>query len=249
MKIIYTKTGSKANCSVIQSETGGLLIIDAGIKFDKVNKEVGYQLYKAEACLITHAHADHTAYLGDFMNAGRNIYLLPETRSQIPKCGSERYLHDVETMKDKFYKSFFTKSFIFTACPMVHTNADGTPCPCAGYLIYDRASKEKMLWATDTQYISNRFAPLDYYCIEANYIEEGWEEQLPYIEKFVEQRRVQSHMSVQTVCEFLKAQDLCLCKAVYLLHMSTSLTDKERKEIVKMVKKTVGKGIKVYGQD
>lgn len=253
MKIIYTKSGSKGNCSVIQSETGGLLVIDAGIKFDKVNKEVGYQLHKAEACLITHAHADHTAYMSDFTEAGINTYLLPETRSQVPKCGSERYLRllDESWLPDKhfiiFIKSYFTKSFIFKPCLAKHTNADGTYCPCVGYLIYEKGTQEKMLWMTDTQYIYNSFAPLDYYCIETNYLETNdWLKELPYVEKVVEQRRVQSHMSVETAIEFLKAQDLSLCKAIYLLHMSSNLTDKEKKEIVKRVKKVVGKGIKVY---
>lgn len=247
MKIFYTKTGSDGNCSVIQSESGGLLVIDAGIKFDKVNKEVGYQLQKAEACLITHAHADHTAHMDDFTNAGIITYLLSETRSQVAKCGSERYLNIVEPFINSG-KSYNTPSFKFLACSMVHTNNDGSNCPCVGYLIYDKASKEKMLWATDTQYIINRFAtPLDYYCIEANYFEtENWQKELPYIQKSVEKRRLQSHMSVETAIDFLKAQDLSKCKAIYLLHISNGLSDKERKEIVKKVKKAVGKRIKVY---
>lgn len=242
MQIIYTQTGSKGNSTVIQSKSGGLLVIDCGIKYDKVNKEVGYQLHKVEACLITHAHADHTVHMGDFMNAGIITYLLPETRSQVPKYGSKRYCRDVTTGE-----TYSTKSFVFVPVSMVHTNNDGTHCPCVGYLIADRASGEKMLWATDTQYIANRFYALDYYCIEANFIEtDNWTESLPYIEKVVEQRRLQSHMSVETAIKFLQAQDLSKCKAVYLLHMSSSLSDKERKEIIKKVKKVVGRNIKVY---
>lgn len=245
MEVIYTQTSSRGNCSVILSETSGLLIIDAGIKFDTANKETGYQLQRAEACLITHSHADHIAYISDFTDAGINTYLLPETRSQVPKCVSERYLHSV--LPAHFgYVPYQTESFKFLALSMVHTNNDGSICPCVGYLIYDKTTKEKMLWATDTQYISNKFEPLDYYCIEANYIEEDWGKQLSYNEKFVEQRRVQSHMSVQTACEFLRSQDLSKCKAVYLLHLSNSLTNKEREEIKRRVKKVVGKGIKVY---
>ncbi len=243
MKIAYTQTSSKGNCSVIQSESGELLVIDAGIKFAKINKEVGYQLHKAEVCLITHAHADHTAYMGDFTNAGIIIYLLPETRSQVPKCGSERYLRDIA-----LGGQYQTNSFVFKPVPMVHTNNDGSDCPCVGYLIQDKVTKEKMLWATDTQYIHNRFNALEYYCIEANYFEiNDYAESLPYIKKAVEQRRLQSHMSVETCIKFLQAQDLSKCKAIYLLHMSNSLSDKEKKEIIKRVKQVVGKGIRVYG--
>lgn len=219
------------------------MVIDAGIKFDKVNKEVGYHLHKAETCLITHAHADHTAYISDFLNAGIIACLLPETRVQVPKCASERYYKEIA-----IGTQYQTQSFAFVPLEMVHTNNDGTACPCVGYLIVDKASGEKMLWATDTQYIKNRFNALDYYCIEANFFEvEDWAASLPYIQKSVEQRRVQSHMSVETAIRFLQAQDLSKCKAVYLLHISNSLSDKERKEIVERVRKVVGKGVKVYG--
>lgn len=222
------------------------MVVDTGIKFDKVNKEVGYQLHKAEACLITHAHADHTAYMSDFTEAGITAYLLSETRSQVPKCGPERYLHLVLPFHFGG-DSYQTESFEFLAISMAHTNNDGTPCPCVGYFIFDRASGEKMLWATDTQYIANMFTPLDYYCIEANYLEEkNYAALAPYLIQSVEMRRMQSHMSVETATTFLQAQNLSKCKAVYLLHMSHSLTDKEKKEIVKRVKTIVGKGIKVY---
>lgn len=244
MKILYTKTGSTGNCSVIQGENGGLLIVDTGIKFDKVNREVGYQLHRVEACLITHAHADHFACIKDFLSAGINTYLLPETRSQVPKIASNRYLREV-LVGDNGYK---TDSFVFRAVEMVHTNADGTSCPCVGWLILDRISGVKMLWATDTQYIHNRFPALDYYCIEANFFEvDDYEQELPYIVGSVEERRVRSHFSVEAAGEFLKQQDLSKCKAVYLLHLSHSMDKKERNKVVRHIKKIVGKNIKVYG--
>lgn len=244
MKILYTKTGSDGNCSVVQSDNGGLLVIDAGIKFDKVNREVGYQLHRAEACLVTHAHADHFAYVKDFLVAGINTYLLPETRLKVPKNASERYLQEV-VIDNQGYK---TESFVFKPVEMVHTNADGTDCPCVGWLILDRANGEKMLWATDTQFIRNRFPALEYYCIETNFFEvDDYAEDIPYLEHSVEQRRVMSHFSVEAAEEFLRQQDLSKCKAVYLLHISHSMGKAQRKELIKRIKKIVGRKIKVYG--
>jgi Cft2 family RNA processing exonuclease len=57
MEMLFCKTGSTGNCSVIENARGQRLIIDCGIKFDKVNKAVGYNLYNANAVLITHFHS------------------------------------------------------------------------------------------------------------------------------------------------------------------------------------------------
>lgn len=58
MNVLYSKTSSKGNTSVIENATGDILIIDAGIKFEKVNSDCRYMLHNAEAVLLTHAHLD-----------------------------------------------------------------------------------------------------------------------------------------------------------------------------------------------
>lgn len=58
MNVLYSKTSSKWNTSVIENGDGNMLIVDAGIKFEKVNSECGYMLHNAKAILLTHAHLD-----------------------------------------------------------------------------------------------------------------------------------------------------------------------------------------------
>lgn len=131
---------------------------------------------------------------------------------------------------------------------MVHTNSDGIECECCGFLIQDKKTKEKMLWATDTMYIPNRFPALDYYCIECNYFEEdNWGESIEYVQKTVEQRRVRAHMSFQTCVKFLKMQDLSKCKEIHLLHLSDSMTSFQKNNVAELLREelVLPKGVKI----
>lgn len=214
MKLLYSKTGSSGNCSVIESSNGKLLIIDSGIKYKTVDKVIGYRLHEAECFLTTHEHKDHVLYRNEFDKAG---------------IGDYSYLNE-------------TEPFLFRSIEMVHTNSDGTPCKCYGYLIVDKITGEKMLWATDTQYIKNKFPPLDFYCIECNYFEtDEYDGELDYIEKSVEMRRAKSHMSCESVCKFLQMQDLSKCKGVYLLHISGSVGEKGKLKMIDKVREVLNR--------
>ena len=57
MNVLYSKTGSKGNASVI-TDGNTLIQIDAGIQPDKVNREINYRLSKVVGVLCTHVHGD-----------------------------------------------------------------------------------------------------------------------------------------------------------------------------------------------
>ena len=234
MEILFSKTGSKGNCSVLKSSSGKLLCIDCGIQYNKVNKGTGYILHECGSLLITHAHNDRTGFLSDFKKMGMNLY-----------CGEETALKSdlngfCECLKNM--KQFGVDGFKVIPLAMKHTNSDGSECECYGFLIQDTSSKEKLLWCTDTQFIEYRFPPLDFYCIEANFWEqEEYLDDLDVIEKTVEMRRVRSHMSVQTATDFLKKQDLSKCKEIRLLHISGSMTKAEQERIIPYIQEQIGR--------
>lgn len=247
MKIVYSLTSSKGNCSVIESSDGHLLIIDAGIKYKTVDKEIGYRLHKADALLITHVHKDHTAFLTDFTNCGIDTFLGEKTRSELirgPYIGFFITVNE-NTRIDK-------PGFVVKPIGMQHTNSNGTPCECFGFFIMDKSTGEKMLWATDTQYIKNKFSPLEYYCIESNYFEKNnYDGEFDYLEKSVEQRRLLSHMSFESAIKFLKMQDLSKCKEIRLLHLSNSLSEEDKKKMKRKLRSEIrsqilGKEVKIY---
>lgn len=233
MKILYSATSSKGNCSVIESYDGTLLCIDAGLKYKNVNREIGYRLHECSTLLLTHGHGDHISDTSDFLRIGMGLY-----------CSKGTF--DTVRLNKRYNKIAHKESFCVTGFKIVpfelkHSNSDGSNCPCFGFLIQDIASKDKMLWCTDTKMIPYAFPPLERYCIEANFLEqESYFDDMSSIEKSVEIRRVQSHMSVETAVDFLKKQDLSKCKEIRLLHLSNSMTGEERERIIPYVRSELG---------
>lgn len=240
MRVLFTKTSSSGNCSVIEATNGELLVIDTGLPYKQIDREIGYKLHKAVGALITHAHKDHAGRINEFTKSGITAYMLEETQNALKITRNFSLF--------SFGKQFTIKNtFKVVPVEMVHKSTDNTVCPCSGFLISDGV--DKMLWCTDTQYIGNKFPPLEYYCIETNYSEKQFEvDDIGYYEKTVERRRLDGHQSVETAILFLKKQDLSKCKAIYLLHISNSLTDKEKRAIKDKVEaEFVGKGVEIYG--
>lgn len=232
MRTLFSTTGSSGNCTVIQSDGGSLLTIDCGLKFEKVNKEVGYLLNKSKTLLVSHLHADHFLHRDTFVSRGMSLY-----------CGEEAALktHYTGVYEPLIHgKQYDVDGFRFIPLKMVHSNSDGTDCECFGFMIQDKMSNEKMLHITDSMMIPYTFPALEYYSLECNYVEqESYADDLEAIERSVEMRRVRSHLSLQSCSDFLARQDLSKCKEVRLLHLSHSLTQAERDSIVPYIKNAI----------
>ena len=247
MRIVYSKTGSTGNCSVIESSSGGKIIIDCGLKYDKVNRKVGYTLHKASAVLVTHCHGDHTAHLKDFFKTNVNILMNAETLAQAQKQGHIKALTSKSKVKVLSYKNQYEYGdFIVKPFPLKHTSyvvneetgiKEELPCDCSGFLIFEKATKEKLLWITDTSYVESTFPPMDYICIECNYFEqENYADEIQYINEFVEKRRLKSHLSFETCKEFLNLQNLSKCKEIRLLHLSSTMQQEDKEKVAKMLR-------------
>ena len=57
MEVLWSKTGSKGNASVI-SDGQTLIQIDAGITPEVVNREINYRLNDVFGVLVSHLHGD-----------------------------------------------------------------------------------------------------------------------------------------------------------------------------------------------
>ena len=57
MEVLYSKTGSKGNASVI-CDGKTLIQIDAGISLEVVNREINYRLNDVFGVLVSHLHGD-----------------------------------------------------------------------------------------------------------------------------------------------------------------------------------------------
>jgi len=96
-----------------------------------------------------------------------------------------------------------------------------------GYLIQEKSTGQKLLFATDSYYIKYKFSKLNYIMIECNYCTEILERNIEngYLASGLADRLKTSHFSLNNIKEFLKANDLRYCKKIILLHLSDGNSD------------------------
>lgn len=100
-----------------------------------------------------------------------------------------------------------------------HTNADGSPCPCYGFLI-SHPDMGKMLYITDTELIKWRFSGINHILLGANY-----DKELVDRDNSTKANHVfRGHLSIDTACEFVKANNKNL-ETVIMCHLSNENSD------------------------
>lgn len=187
-----------------------ILIIEQGIPFTDVKKALNYDIMGIVGAITSHSHTDHSKYIEHYRLAGIPVY--------------QPYLtgHKVTQMGDFRIQSF----------DVVHD------VPCCGF--YIKVEKEKILFITDTEYVSYNFAkikPTTIIC-EANY-------QMKYIVEEDEkaQRVFQTHMELQTTKDFIKNNITNELRNVFLCHLSKTGIDPD--EAIDEVKAVVGENVRV----
>lgn len=120
----------------------------------------------------------------------------------------------------------------------MHTNADGTPCPCYGFLI-EHPELGRMLYITDTELVKWRFKDINHILISCNY-------QNKYVggeEDAKKSHVLRGHMELETVKDFIKANKSDALRTVILCHLSQNNADPL--ECVAEVQKVAGNGVYV----
>lgn len=99
-----------------------------------------------------------------------------------------------------------------------------------GFLIQNNETKEKLLYATDTYYIKYKFKKLNYLLIECNYISEIVKENMRNntINKSRYTRLLESHLSLENLINFLKANDLSNTKKIVICHLSDQNSNEQQ---------------------
>ena len=111
-----------------------------------------------------------------------------------------------------------------------------------GFLIKSRVDGDVLAFATDTVNLRYKFPGLNILAIEANYDKCVLDrcEKLP---DKIRHRITNSHMEIDTLCDYLRTLDLSSCREIHLLHLSDA-TSREAEFIYK-VEREVPRGIKV----
>ncbi len=229
MNLKVIGSGSKGNSYLLETPTG-TLILDAGIKFKDIQKALDFNLSKVRGCLITHEHGDHSKAVKDILKAGIDVYTSLETAGQIGIAES----HRTQMVDDGIQFSVGD----FTVLPFKTEHDAVNPF---GYLIMYKPTGEKILFATDTYFLRNRFSKLDYVLCECNYCKDTLDANIEagYIAQGMKNRLLESHFSLEHVKEFLAANDLSKVKVIVLLHLSNANSDAKR--MVQEIEELTGK--------
>lgn len=224
MKLKCISTGSSGNCYLLQAGSGETLILDCGIPIKEIKKGLNWNIKDVVGVLCTHKHLDHSKSVEDFEAMGIQI-LAP-------------YLGD--SCKAMNMGEFTVKPFDLTTIDgrWTHTNADGTPCPIYGFLITHK-EMGRMLYITDCEVVKWKFKEINHILLGVNYDKDLVDTDNPKANHVF-----RGHLSIDTACDFVRANDSDSLQNVIMCHLSSENSDKDS-FIEKMKKVACGANVDV----
>ena len=124
----------------------------------------------------------------------------------------------------KIYGEFEVKDFPLTTADnrWTHTNADGSECPCYGFLI-THPEMGRMLYVTDTNLIKWKFKGINHILLGTNY-----DKDLVNVDNQSKANHVfRGHLSIDTACEFVKSNNSNDLQNVIMCHLSSENADSD----------------------
>ena len=211
-------SSSAGNCYLLTSNSGETLILDCGIPVNDIKKGLNWNIMGIQGAVCTHCHSDHSLSLAELRNIGIDVF----HPSVDPNVGVVNF------------GSFRVQSFDLTTLDgrCTHTNADGSECHCCGFLITHK-EMGRMIYATDTELIKWKFKGINHILLGVNY-----DKDLIDNEESAKVNHVyRGHMSIDTACDFVKANNSKDLQNVIMCHLSKNNADKDL--FIEKMQKTV----------
>lgn len=222
-------TGSSGNSYALMNNKE-ILLIDLGVSEKVIKKAIDFRISDVVGALVSHGHSDHKKSVKDFENMGIPVFSHKDMEIDFEGEHEER--------KHIRYGNFDINAFALTDKngKFMHTNNDGSECPCYGFLI-EHEGMGKLLYITDTELVKWRFSGINHILISCNY-------QKKYISDSAKRNHVlRGHMELETVKEFIKSNKSNALRTVILCHLSGDSCNAE--ECLAEVQNVVGEGVNV----
>lgn len=208
MKLTCLGSSSAGNCYLLQADSGETLILDCGIPIKEIKKGLNWNVKDVVGVLCTHKHLDHSKSVKDFETMG------------IPICKP----YETLLMSQFLANSYFTvRVFDLTTVDgrWTHTDANGEPCPIFGFLI-THPEMGKMLYITDCEVIKWKFKDINHILLGVNYDKDLVDTDNPKANHVF-----RGHLSIDTACDFAKANDSDSLQSIIMCHLSSENADKD----------------------
>lgn len=210
MKLKVLGSSSKGNCYILENDTEAL-IIECGVNFGMVKQALNFNLRKVVGCLMTHEHQDHSRAVIDVMDSGINVWASPGTHGAVRV---DKLHHRAKWIRPN--ETTQIGGFKVMAFDVRHDATEPL-----GFLI-NHPETGNILFITDSYYVPYTFKNLHNVIVEANYSQEIIREKQERgsLPKFLLDRILESHMSLETCLDLLKANDLTQVNNIVLIHLS-----------------------------
>lgn len=224
MKLKCLGSSSAGNCYLLTSNNGETIILDCGIPIKEIKKGLNWNIKDVVGVLCTHKHLDHSKSVKDFEAMGIQILA--------PYLGDSR--------KSMNMGEFTVKPFDLTTIDgnWTHTNADGEPCPIYGFMI-THMEMGRMLYITDCEVVKWKFKDINHILLGVNYDKDLVDTDNPKANHVF-----RGHLSIDTACDFVKANYSDSLQNVIMCHLSSENSDRDS-FIEKMKKVACGANVDV----
>lgn len=225
MKLKCLGSSSAGNCYLLTSNSGETLILDCGIPIKEIKKGLDWNIKDVVGVLCTHKHLDHSLSVYPLRRMG--IPVFAPYISQKPMI-----IGDYRLKIQAFDLTTIDGSW-------THTDANGEPCPIYGFLITHK-EMGRMLYITDCELIKWKFKDINHILLGVNY-----DKDLVDKDNDPKARHVfRGHLSIDTACDFVKANYSDNLQNVIMCHLSSENSDRDS-FIEKMKKVACGANVDV----
>ena len=209
-------SGSSGNGYLIDDGRSQILI-ECGVKFELVKRKMKFDLSKVAGMVISHEHGDHskeiqkvlkTTAIDIYASAGTLKALnVPKFRANVLNIG----------------QSVQIGTWTVIPFDVVHDAAEPM-----GF-IFENASKERLLFVTDTRLLHYKFKNITHMMVEANYSMKILIEKYSHgdLADMLKNRIIRSHFEFENSKSFIKLNSSEMLQVVWLLHLSDSNSDEE----------------------
>lgn len=227
MKFEALASSSAGNAYSV-SDKDTRILLECGVSHTKLQKLSGFSLSEFQACLVTHEHKDHAKAVQELISRGMVVYMSQGTAEALETDG-------VELIEDRL--QFNVGSFDIVPFTTFHDAKEPL-----GFLIKSRIDGDVLAFATDTVNLRYKFPGLNILAIEANY-DKNILERCERMPEKVRHRITNSHMEIDTLCDYLRSLDLSQCREIHLLHLSDATSHEGH--FINKVSRAVPRGIEI----
>ena len=242
---------SSAGNAYVVSDKDTRILLECGVSHSKLQKLSGFKLSEFQACLVSHEHKDHAKSVQELIQRGMEVYMSQGTADVLFGDGSAEEGERIATapagprndsLLDAVQKIESMEQFNVGSLDIVPFTTFHDAREPLGFLIKSRIDGDVLAFATDTVNLRYKFPGLNILAIEANY-DKNILERCEKMPEKVRYRITNSHMEIDTLCDYLRSLDLSQCRQIHLLHLSDATSHEGH--FINKVRRAVPPGIEI----